>query len=33
MSLLLSDADVRQAMSYPDLADGIEAADIDLGDH
>ena len=26
MSLLLSDADVRQAMSYPDLADCIEAA-------
>jgi ornithine cyclodeaminase/alanine dehydrogenase len=26
MSLLVSDADVRQAMSYPDLADSIEAA-------
>ncbi len=26
MSLLLSYADVRQAVSYPDLADGIEAA-------
>ena len=26
MSLLLSDADVRRAVSYPELADGIEAA-------